>query len=115
VVFRQAIEMLDPDPEPGIQFRKREHFRKLQNSVAFFFSPEEHLTNAGIRWLILVQGFDSIMAEDRGGKRGIYARIGTRRKKSWNPIPYHLSQHWRRFVGSKIRASFFTQMNNHLY
>jgi hypothetical protein len=66
VVFRQAIEMLDPDPEPGIQFRKREHFRKLQNSVAFFFSPEEHLTNAGIRWLILVQGFDSIMVKIEG-------------------------------------------------
>ncbi len=66
VIRKALIEMLDPDPEPGIQFRKREHFRKLQNLLAFFYSLEEHLTNAGIGWLTLVQGFDSIMVKIEG-------------------------------------------------
>jgi len=74
--------MLDPDPEPGIQFRKREHFRKHQNSLAFFYSLEEHLTNAGIRCLTLVQGFDSIMVKIEGVSAEFMRGIGTRRKKS---------------------------------
>jgi hypothetical protein len=32
----------------------------------FFYSLEEHLTNAGIGWLTLVQGFDSIMVKIEG-------------------------------------------------